>query len=332
MKAMEDADELKRDGMPEMISAYTGGNFSSEDEAMDDLRAPLSQPGKLHSQGSKASLRVKGKGKAKVTPRDEFEVTTDRAWSPPPPDPTLQLPGELVLALAPRTRGNKYWPAQLVSYVPPTKPGGQERYRAKFLDDREYDLTRDKFWTSEEEGFIKCEMGEFESAVQDTEAPDSENEGDELEDRERGLSPQLTDPPPSADDFADLPMRIQLAYVRPVLKAILQGNYSPAIKKHEAFMHGGAARSSLMKRAAVRGGLDPNEVKESQRLISRWALGEGYARRAKRAIEPPAEGDMGKVSDRLSHDDLRQPIPPSGVGNQVGDADAMVVDNQVGSV
>jgi hypothetical protein len=358
VKAMEDADELKRDGMPEMISAYTGGTFSSEDEDMDDLRAvPRSQSGKLHSQGSKASLRSKGKGKAKVTLRDEFEVPTDRAWSPPPPDPTLQLPGELVLAQAPRTRGNKYWPAQLISYVPPTKPGGKERYRAKFLDEEEYDLTRDKFWTSEEDGFISCDMGEFESAVQDTEAPDSEDEQDELQDRERSPSPQLTDPPPAADDFADLPMRAQLAYVRPVLTAILQGTYTPASKKHGAFMRGGAARSSLMKRAAVRGGLDPNEVKQLQRLISWWALGEGYARRTKRGIDPRlpeqviarrdtalatngvglAEADTGRAGqapappNSVGHDGLPQPIPP---GHRVDDADAMEVDkpNQVGSI
>ncbi|OAX37118.1 hypothetical protein K503DRAFT_720231 [Rhizopogon vinicolor AM-OR11-026] len=351
VKALEHADELKRDGMPEMISAYTGGTFSSEDEDVDDFRGAAPGP---PSQGSKAG---KGKGKAKVAPRDEFEVPTDRAWSPPPADPTLQLPGELVLAQAPRTRGNKYWPAQLLSYVPPTKPGGKERYRAKFLDDQEYDLNRDKFWTSEEQEFITCDMGEFESAVQDIEAPDSENERDELEDGERSPTPQLADSPPVADDFADLPMRAQLAYVRPVLKAILQGKYIPASKKHEAFMRGGVARSSLMKRAAVRGGLDPNEVKQSQRLISRWALGEGYARRVKRGIEPlvevvqlPEQGtalhtialaangdglakadtkradETSATSDRVGHDGLPQPIPPSDVGNQADATDAMEVD------
>lgn len=328
VKAMEDADGLKRDGMPEMISAYTGETFSSEEDDVEDLRSAK---------------------KAKVSPRAEPEAPTDRAWSPPPPDPMLQIPGELVLAQALRTRSNKYWPAQLIAHVPPTKPGGKERYRAKFLDEREYNLTRDKFWTSEEEGFVTCDLGEFESAVQDTEASDSE---DEPEDRKRSPSPKLTDPPPSADAFADLSMHAQLAYVKPVLNAILQGKYTPASKSHEAFMRGGAARSSLMKRAAVRGGLDPNEVKQSQKLITRWALGEGYARRTNLKFKPQAEvapppeqdstlcpttlatnGDgladaavesaIAATSDSAAHD-ISQPIPPSDIGNQ--DTEAMAAD------
>ncbi|KAG1827471.1 uncharacterized protein BJ212DRAFT_1312558 [Suillus subaureus] len=328
VKAMEDADGLKRDGMPEMISAYTGGTFSSEEDDVEDLRSTK---------------------KAKISPRAEPEAPTDRAWSPPPPDPMLQIPGELVLAQALRTRSNKYWPAQLIAYVPPTKPGGKERYRAKFLDEREYNLTRDRFWTSEEEGFVMCDLGEFESAVQDTEAPDSE---DEPEDKRRSPSPELTDPPPSADAFADLSMHAQLAYVKPVLNAILQGKYTPASKSHEAFMRGGAARSSLMKRAAVRGGLDPNEVKQSQKLITRWALGEGYARRTNVKVKPEAKvappleqdsticlttlttngdgladaavgSEIVATSDSAAHD-ISQPIPPSDIGNQ--DTEAMTVD------
>ncbi|KAG1816563.1 hypothetical protein EV424DRAFT_1063663 [Suillus variegatus] len=330
VKAMEDADGLKRDGMPEMISAYTGGTFSSEEDDIEDLRSTK---------------------KAKALPSAEFETLMDRAWSPPPPDPMLQIPGELVLAQALRTRSNKYWPAQLIAYVPPTKPGGKERYRAKFLDEQEYNLTRDKFWTSEEEGFVMCDLGEFESAVQDTEAPDSE---DEPEDRKLSPSPKLTDPPPSADAFAELSIHAQLTYVKPVLNAILQGKYTPAGRSHEAFMRGGAARSSLMKRAAVRGGLDPNEVKQSQKLIARWALGEEYARKTniefkpKVAVVPPSEQDstpcqttlatngdgladagveseIAATSDRADCN-ISQPIPPSGVGNQVNDTEAMAVN------
>ncbi|KAG0696981.1 hypothetical protein DFH29DRAFT_879012 [Suillus ampliporus] len=67
VKAMEDADELK------------------QDEDIDDLRSTK---------------------KAKATPHAEFEIPIDRAWSPPPPDPMLQIPGELVLAQALRTRSN----------------------------------------------------------------------------------------------------------------------------------------------------------------------------------------------------------------------------------
>lgn len=330
VKAMENADGLKRDGMPEMISAYTGGAFSSEDDDMEDLRLTK---------------------KAKVSPRAEFEAPIDRPWSPPPPDPMLQIPGELILARALRTRSNKYWPAQLMAYVPPTKPGGKERYRAKFLDEREYNLTRDKFWTSDEEGFVTCDLGEFESAVQDIETPDSE---DEPEDKKRSPSPELTDPPPSADAFANLSIHAQLAYVKPVLSAIIQGEYTPANKSHEAFMRGGAARSSLMKRAAVRGGLDPNEVKRSQKLIARWALGEGYARRANVKFKPEAEvapplerdstlclttlvtnvdrladvsigGEIAARSDNTARD-FPQPIPTSDIGNQIADTEAMAVD------
>jgi hypothetical protein len=196
-----------------------------------------------------------------------------------------------------------------------------------------------------------CDLGEFESAVQDTEAPESE---DEPEDRKRSPSPKLTDPPPGADAFADLSMHAQLAYVKPVLKAILQGKYTPASKSHEAFMRGGAARSSLMKRAAVRGGLDPNEVKQSQKLIARWVLGEGYARRANVEFKAEAKvaphpeqdntlcqttlevsgdgladtgigGEIAAASDSAARD-ISQHIPPSDIGNQVDDTETTAVD------
>ena len=93
---------------------------------------------------------------------------------PCPPDSILQVPGELILALAPRTRGS-YWPAQIIQHVPDHK----EKYRVKFLDEEEYVITRDTFWMLEEKEFVRCAPGEWESAVKTTDDAES---GDEAED------------------------------------------------------------------------------------------------------------------------------------------------------
>ncbi|KAF9242099.1 hypothetical protein BU15DRAFT_44308, partial [Melanogaster broomeanus] len=252
VQSMEKASTLERDGLPALISSYasaSGGFYDSLDDSDPDT--------KLKSQGSKANLEA------------DMSVSTPREWTPCPPDPTLQIPGELVLAQAPKT-GGSYWPAQLLEHV----PGRKERYKVKFLDDEKYVIGRDKFWTSEEEGFIRCALGEWESAVQTTDNPESDDEDDgsgNVEDPSADTDALL--PPPPAEDFQDLSVRAQLAYVKPVLRAILNKDYAPATEKHEAFMKGGSARAALLKAAGIRGGMDARFVKSVQKAICKWVLG-----------------------------------------------------------
>jgi hypothetical protein len=84
-----------------------------------------------------------------------FEDAHER-WSPPPHDPTLTIPGELVFSREPR--GMLYWPARLEEYIPPTKPTQKPKYKVRFLDEEVHPVTRELFFTSEEDGFLLCKV------------------------------------------------------------------------------------------------------------------------------------------------------------------------------
>lgn len=283
VQSMEKASTLEQDGLPALLSSYAtnGGSFydslDDSDPDTSNFRQPLRKPstpaqrkskpagstGKLKSHRSRANLLTDTNG------------ITSPAYPHCPPDPTLQIPGELILALAPRT-GGFYWPAKILRHVPSRK----EKYRVKFLDDEEHEITRDKFWTSEEEGFIRCTLGEWESAVKTTDDPESGDEGEEYsaEDDTNATGPDdatsALPPPPPSEDFQALPVRAQIAYAKPVLRAILNKEYPPAREKHEAFMRGGAARVALLKSAGVRGGMDAGFVTAIQKAICKWVLGD----------------------------------------------------------
>ncbi|KAH0826963.1 hypothetical protein J3R83DRAFT_4622 [Lanmaoa asiatica] len=232
VQSMEKASTLERDGLPALLSSYTttGGSFydSSDDSDPDMPNFPtvFAQAYRLSCEKVKAN-------------RSDMRASIPRSLSPCPPDPTLQIPGELVLAMAPKT-GGSYWPAQILEHAPDRK----EKYKVKFLDDEEHVITRDRFWTSEEEGFVLCTLGEWESAVKTIDDPDSGDEGGEYDaDDDANDATLLLPPPPPAKDFEDLSVRTQLAYVKPVLRAILNKEYAPAREKHEAFMKGGSRRA-----------------------------------------------------------------------------------------
>lgn len=282
VQSMEKASTLEKDGLPALLSSYAtaGGSFydslDDSDPDTSNLRQstsklttarkkskPADSARKLKPQRSRANLRHDMSGKA------------SRSLSPCPPDPTLQIPGELVLALAPKT-GGSYWPAKILEHVPDRK----EKYKVKFLDDEEYVITRGRFWTSEEEGFVQCTLGEWESAVKNIDDAESGDEGGEygVDDDANADDPNDTTstlpPPPPAEDFEDLSVRAQLAYVKPVLRAILNKEYVPAREKHEAFMRGGSERVALLKSAGVRGGMDARFIKAVQKAICKWVLGD----------------------------------------------------------
>ena len=278
VQSMEMASTLEKDGLPALLSSFatTGGSFydSLDDTDTDtsDLRRILhTTPGQKKSRPTDSTKKLKPRP-SRTNVRDDVN---ERDWSPCPPDLTLQIPGELVLALAPRT-GGAYWPAKILEHVPARK----EKYKVKFLDDEEHVITRDRFWTSEEDGFVQCTLGEWESAVRTTDDPESGDEGEEYGAEDDAIirasddATSVLPPPPPVEDFADLSVRAQLAYVKPVLRAILSKGYAPAMGKHEAFMKGGSARVALLKSAGVRGGMDARFVKTVQKAICRWVLGD----------------------------------------------------------
>ena len=280
VQSMDKASTLEKDGLPALLSSYAtaGGSFydslDDSDHDTSDLRQSFRKPTSSASKKSKlteSTSKLKPQ-RSRANLKDHASESIPRDWSPCPPDPTLQIPGELVLALAPKT-GSSYWPGQILEHV----PGRKEKYKVKFLDDEEYVITRDKFWTSEEEGFVRCTLGVWESAIKTTDDPDSGDEGEEYgadggnaEDTDDSALP----PPPPAETFEGLPVRAQVAYVKPVLRAILNKEYAPTRGKHEAFMRGGSGRAALLKSAGVRGGMDARFVKAAQKAICQWVLGE----------------------------------------------------------
>ena len=306
VQSMEKASTLEQDGLPALLSSYatTGGSFydslDDSDSDTSDLRQPLRKPttpAQRTSNPTGSARKVKPQN-SKANLKGNMSESTTRAYSPCPPDPTLQIPGEPVLALAPRT-GGSYWPAQILKHVPDRK----EKYMVKFLDDEEHVIARDRFWTSEEEGFVRCTLGVWESAVKTTDDPESEDEGGEFgadDDPNTRGSDDATSalpPPPPAEDFEDLSVRAQLAYVKPILRAILNKEYVPAREKHEAFMRGGSARVALLKSAGVRGGMDARFVKAVQKAICAWVLGDSGLKpeRLDTGDNVPEEGATAKV-------------------------------------
>ncbi len=80
-------------------------------------------------------------------------------------------------------------------------------------------------------------------------------------------------PPPNPDDFCELPIREQFAYVKPVVKAVLNEAYPPARERHQAFMQGGPSRIRLLKTATGKGDLSAREVSQLGRVLQFWVLG-----------------------------------------------------------
>jgi hypothetical protein len=68
--------------------------------------------------------------------------------------------------------------------------------------------------------------------------------------------------------FKDLPIRQQLVHLKPVLYAIMNGRYAPALADHSDFMKGGQSRRALntVDRVVKMGTLDGSTTKH----LTRW--------------------------------------------------------------
>jgi hypothetical protein len=86
-------------------------------------------------------------------------------------------------------------------------------------------------------------------------------------------------PPPSPEEFCELSIREQFAYVKPVIKAILNETYFPVRDRHQAFMQGGPSRLRLRKSATGKGDLTTREVSQLGRVLQCWVLGPMHSRK-----------------------------------------------------
>jgi hypothetical protein len=229
-------------------------------------------------------------------------------WSPPPPDMSLQIPGEMILAREKKT-SKLHWPAKIQAYIPPEDCSTPLLYRIQWMDNTTADIPRDFFYALEDDGFGTCVLGKFESSfeevVNDTDEPDAPE-------RLRGPSPEPRDPPPSMEEFCDLSVRKQFVYTKPVLQAILREEYPPARALHDQFIAGGKSRSVVVRDASLRGMMDPRDVEEFQRYVVEWCLRDTAKRE-----DPDGAGD-GEATERTD-------ISGGGTTGETNDDEAVAV-------
>ncbi|KAJ7216975.1 hypothetical protein GGX14DRAFT_517709 [Mycena pura] len=207
------------------------------------------------------------KGKAKVASEDK--LSSDLPWNPPPPDDSLRIPGELILARDTK-HSSKYWPAQILNYIPPSAPRKRPLYEIQWMDNNKKSIEREQFYSYEESGFGTCTLGKFESVYEDVV---NDTDDDDAPESLRGPSPEPCDPPPTGPAFCELSVHEQFVYTRPVIHAILRDEYPPARAAHAKFIGGGKGRETLTKNAGERGLMDPREVERFHKLLEEWCMG-----------------------------------------------------------
>ena len=82
----------------------------------------------------------------------------------------------------------------------------------------------------------------------------------------------MNGPLPSIEEFRKLSIRVRFSYTKPVLKAILNKEYEPAMEFHRLFMAGGPKRSRLLEYSSRRGHMDLEEVSELTNYLKEWCL------------------------------------------------------------
>ncbi|KAI0929257.1 hypothetical protein AcW1_006245 [Taiwanofungus camphoratus] len=254
-------DEEDNDGLPMMLSNYVRNDSSP-------------------SARSDARDWTDGKEGASISDDDNLGEPHGKVWRAPSCDPMYDIPGELVLAREQKSRKD-HWPAQLQAYIKPTNRREKPKYKVLFYDGMTKLLGPDMFYTTMDKDFGTCQLGldkfnygmneeheELDTADDDID-PYSELEDDTVL---RIASPLPSLPAPSPLDFTtNLSIADQFNYVKPVLAAVIKGEFEPARDRHDAFMRGAAARQKVCETAFARGNLRHEEVEELLRLVRGWA-------------------------------------------------------------
>ena len=134
--------------------------------------------------------------------------------------------------------------------------------------------------------FISCQLGRFMSDDEESEA-DTDSEFVQYETSADETAILL--PPPDPEDFCELPIREQFAYVKPIIRAILNEAYLPARERHQAFMQGGLSRLRLQKAATGKGDLTVRDVSRLGRVLQNWVLGPMHLQK----VSPPQSSPPG---------------------------------------
>ncbi|KAJ3875103.1 hypothetical protein F5051DRAFT_71081 [Lentinula edodes] len=273
--------EDEDDGLPPIEFALSAASrYASVSASQSTVTAP--------KRDTKTTWKQKKRGNDIEVIDLDTQGDVESDWDPPEPDEMLDIPGELVLARDRADRRIAHWPAKLLAYIPPSKPKKKTRqkepkYRVLWLDDTEQEVPRDWFYACHEPEFGTCEMGKFAS-----DHLDNGDDGDEDDpanisrdsnnhSSDTGILPPSPSPSPVpfpslSCAFNNLSIRAQLAYIKPVLLAILNENYAPAKGRHDSFMKGGKARAGLGASAGLRGTIPPRDVDKLQKHLCDWCL------------------------------------------------------------
>ncbi|KDQ61241.1 hypothetical protein JAAARDRAFT_67601 [Jaapia argillacea MUCL 33604] len=278
------ADAEANDGLPEFISHGVAA-FSSESE-LSDLDSDDDDSSKSKSKRTPHRVKTQTRPRAKSTgrkhkPQDEMEGEAGENWSPPLPDPSLQIPGELLLAKGKKT-ATEYWPAKILRYVPPKGPNDRNKeglYELVYLSLEIKKVPRSFFYTSDEPEFGTCKMGQFESAVS---LKDADDEGDDDSPPPSPTSSAPNQPfafpipavPITIRAFYDLSIPHQLAYTMPALTALIKGEYPPATRNHLDYLKGGSLQKKVKEASNLRGDLKAKEVAECLKVLQKWVFWE----------------------------------------------------------
>ncbi|KAI0693328.1 hypothetical protein BC835DRAFT_1082750 [Cytidiella melzeri] len=212
-----------------------------------------------------------------ISPSGDYSDPED-LWEPE--ESPYEIPGELVLAKEKRTF-TQYWPAKLMSYIPPRKRGENARYKVLFYDGKVKTLAdnSDMFYNEVHPKFKACLLGQdgynYELHVgerdEDTELTNHDTMLDAELTAESLRSPSPVPQIPAPVAFAsELSVEEQFRYVKPVLAGILTGHFEPAKYKHVGFMKGEKQRNAVTEAAWKRGEVTSQEKEELSRCIVRW--------------------------------------------------------------
>jgi hypothetical protein len=142
-------------------------NEVSDGEREISISAPIETVMSKYALSSDDDEPDTGLVRPELTPKNLMEEDPNRSsskeketqWSPPPPDDTLTIPGEPILAESREKRfSGTYWPAQVLRYVPPPDQKTPPKYTVLFMDFFEEDLPREKFFTLTNDEFVTCKV------------------------------------------------------------------------------------------------------------------------------------------------------------------------------
>ena len=100
--------------------------------------------------------------------------------------------------------------------------------------------------------------------------------------------PPLPAPRPEAFQY-ELEVAEEFEYIKPVLAAIMDRQYEPAMQRSDDFMRGGGARQKVLDAVPLPGSLNAREKEEVAYLIRSWARRRERRQEMGMSVEYPRE-------------------------------------------